>query len=147
MKETIRYLIIAPLKVISKYKYIFLIMVLYFAYFFVFHNDETNCIIKRTIGIPCPGCGMTRAAVYLLSFDFKNAFFFHPLIFIMPFLLIVFLYQDTKLFQKLAHSKIFIGSIIALFIIVYIIRMILYFPDTEPMDYFHNPIILKLLWR
>ncbi|MBN2605585.1 MAG: DUF2752 domain-containing protein [Bacilli bacterium] len=147
MKEKIISLILPPIKVISKYKYIFFFIFLYVSYFFIFHYGETNCIIKRTFGIPCPGCGMTRALIYLVSFDFKNAFFYHPLVFMMPFIIIVFLYQDTKLFWNLAHSKIAIGMIIALFIIVYIVRMILYFPDTQPMDYFHNPTILKLLWK
>ncbi|MBU1020424.1 MAG: DUF2752 domain-containing protein [Firmicutes bacterium] len=147
MKANLKYLSLAPIKIINRYKYLILFFILYFAYFFVFHNGETNCLIKRTIGIPCPGCGMTRAALYLISFDFKNAFIFHPLIYVMPFLVIIFLYQDTRLLQSLAHAKVFFGIIVLMFLVVYIIRMILYFPNTEPMDYFHNPFILKFLFK
>lgn len=147
MKAKIKYLSLAPLKIIIRYKYLILSIIGYLAYFMIFHNGESNCIVKRTIGFPCPGCGMTRALKYLLTFDFKQAFFYHPLVFIMPFLIILFLYQDTRLLSKLAHSKLLLITVITLFVLVYIFRMILYFPDVEPMNYFENSIIQKLLLR
>lgn len=93
------------------------------------------------------GCGMSRAFGYLVTFNFSNAFYYHPLVFIVPFVVLVFLLQETKFFGKLYHSKTFWGSILSLFVIVYIIRMILYFPHTDPMDYYNNPLIFKILIR
>ena len=145
MKSKIMSLIEPPVKILIKYKYLFILFILYLGYFLIFQQGEPNCLIKHTIGFPCPGCGMTRAVGYLISFDFENAFFYHPLVFTLPFLIFIFLYQDTKILGKIAHSKIFWISVIILFIIVYIIRMILYFPDTEPMDYYNNPYIIKFL--
>ncbi|MGL5702740.1 MAG: DUF2752 domain-containing protein [Cetobacterium sp.] len=33
-------------------------------------------------GIPCPTCGITRAFISLINFNFKEAFRFHPLFWI-----------------------------------------------------------------
>ena len=37
------------------------------------------CPIKFVTGISCPGCGMSRAYLSVLTFDFKAAFYYHPL--------------------------------------------------------------------
>lgn len=147
MLQKIKFLLGPPWKIILKYKYLILVIMGYLAYFMIFHNGESNCIVKRSIGIPCPGCGMTRALAYLLKFNFKEAFFYHPLVYLLPFLILIFLYQDTKAIYKLAHSKFLIIGVITLFLLVYVIRMVLYFPDVEPMNYYQDSIIAKLLWR
>ena len=120
---------------------------MYLVYFFIFHNGETNCLVKRIIGIPCMGCGMSRAFISLISFNFAEAFYFHPLVFIVPFIVAVFLFQETKFLGKIYRSKIWWSSILLLFVIVYIIRMFVYFPHTEPMDYYSNPLIFRILIR
>ena len=33
-----------------------------------------NCPIKYLIGVPCPGCGLSRALAALLRLDFRTAF-------------------------------------------------------------------------
>ncbi len=90
---------------------------------------------------------MSRAFIYLISLDFKQAFYYHPLVFIVPFIIAVFLFHETKFMSRLYHSKIWWSAILSLFVIVYIIRMILYFPTTEPMDYHSNPLILRIFLR
>ena len=35
-------------------------------------------------GIPCMGCGMTRAWIAFLSLDFKTAFLMHPMFLSVP---------------------------------------------------------------
>jgi len=37
------------------------------------------CPFKVATGLPCPGCGMTRAAIALLHGDPATSLFFHPL--------------------------------------------------------------------
>ena len=46
------------------------------------------CLISIITGFPCPGCGMTRAFVNLLTFHFKDAFYWSPSIFLWVPLLI-----------------------------------------------------------
>ena len=127
-----------------KYKHFLIIFILYISYFYIFHNGDTNCLVKHTIGIPCMGCGMSRAVVYMVTLKFAKAFQYHPLVFILPFIVLVFLFQETKFFAKLYYSKLFWGSILILFVVVYIIRMILYFPHTAPMDYYSTPLIFRI---
>lgn len=40
------------------------------------------CPMAGVLGIPCPGCGLTRATLALLHGDIATAFHFHPLVFV-----------------------------------------------------------------
>lgn len=81
------------------------------------------CLFYNYTGIPCPSCGMTRAFKSLLYFDFLKAFWYHPLF---P-LVALFPYIYVKKSQRLI---ILVGF---LFITVWILRIILLFPDVTPM--------------
>ncbi|MCA9583461.1 MAG: DUF2752 domain-containing protein [Myxococcales bacterium] len=55
--------------------------------------DGPICPTKRMIGLPCPGCGMTRATAALLSLDLSAAWAFHPAVFVViPALLALILH-------------------------------------------------------
>jgi len=41
---------------------------------------HTVCALRRTLGIDCPGCGMTRAAAALVRGEFGEATRLHPLV-------------------------------------------------------------------
>ncbi len=127
------------------YVWFVLFAALYLAFFAIVFPGEPNCLIKRTFGIPCPGCGMSRAAWSLLTFRFQDALFYHPLIVLMPFLAIILLFRNLPRIQPIYRSKWFWGSVVALFFIVYAIRMYLYFPDTAPMDYYNQSLLERLL--
>lgn len=45
-------------------------------------SDEgpTVCPFALTTGTACPGCGLTRAASYLVKGDLSTAFLYHPLV-------------------------------------------------------------------
>lgn len=43
-----------------------------------------KCPVRFLSGIPCPGCGMTRAVIALLRLDFREAYLYHPLVFAIP---------------------------------------------------------------
>jgi hypothetical protein len=49
------------------------------AAFLLAWSDTPLCPTAFFLGIPCPGCGMTRAALALLHGDLRAAFGFHPL--------------------------------------------------------------------
>lgn len=84
-----------------------------------------GCPFKYFFGVSCAGCGMTRAWIRLFQLDFAGAFSCHPLfLFPIPFLLII--YFKGYISQKLYYFLIML--IIALFFIVYLIRII------NPMD-------------
>lgn len=128
----------------KSYFWFILIISIYLLYFAIYHHGETNCLVKRTIGFPCPGCGMSRASIYFITLQFRKAFYFHPFVFVMPFIFIVVFFKNLKFVRTIFYSKVFWSSIIILFIGIYIIRMILLFPDTVPMDYYENSILKKI---
>ena len=79
---------------------------------------HTNCYIKGLFGIPCPGCGLTRAYGFLLKGDFYRAFFYHPLFWLPPAILVLLILQKFQILHK--NKKIWI-FILILVLAVYII--------------------------
>lgn len=50
------------------------------------------CIYSQVTGQECMGCGMTRACMHFIHFDFKTAFYYNPMVYlIMP--IIIFLWS------------------------------------------------------
>ncbi len=96
-------------------------------------GEGTICIISNTTGVPCPSCGLTRSVIYLLQFKFKEAFEYHPLVYLLPIWIPLLGYGILKEDGKLVTYTIYSIGIIA--IVVWAIRMFLYFPEVEPMTY------------
>lgn len=44
----------------------------------------TGCPIRRLFGVPCPGCGLTRAWICFLTGQWKAALEYHPLFLAAP---------------------------------------------------------------
>jgi len=53
------------------------------------HQIPIFCPFKAITGIPCPGCGMTRAMTSLIQGDFFNAALLNPFSFFLIFMLIL----------------------------------------------------------
>lgn len=78
------------------------------------------CPFKRLTGLPCPGCGMTRAYLALLRGDISGAFQLHPLFPLVPLLAVEIYRYARKNSKRSAYVLLAIG---ALFMLVYIIRL------------------------
>ena len=100
-------------------KYLYLIISAGLLCLFLYLTN-IGCPIKFITGISCPGCGMTRALFSLLRLDVKSAVYYHPLVIVMPVIVIIILLRN-KLGRRL--FKIFTVFFIVLFIAVYICRM------------------------
>lgn len=116
--------------------------------------NQPTCIFRNTIGIPCPGCGMTRSYIHLLHGDIAGAWEMHPLFGLVP-ILGVFAASDYILRKRQVHvrkglSYMLRGGMtvcVALFIGVYVYRMVTLFPNTEPMVFNHQafwPSIIRI---
>ena len=65
----------------------------------LFRIFSIPCPMDTLLGIPCPGCGMTRAYILLLKLDIAGAFRTHPMFWSVPILL-VYYFTDGKLLGK-----------------------------------------------
>lgn len=48
------------------------------AFFLDLESVRAVCIYRLTLGLPCPGCGLTRATVHLLHGDLTTSLRLHP---------------------------------------------------------------------
>lgn len=107
----------------------------------------TMCWVQATSGFPCPGCGSTRAAFALLEGDIAGALVWHPLILlsfaVMPYLAVRHSVFSHKKVSN-AEKYIFIG-IGVLYIGVFAVRMIMFFPHTPPMVMYDNTVLRRLM--
>lgn len=55
----------------------------------VLFKNGFKCVFRTLTGVPCPGCGMTRAMISVLKFEFSDAFYYHPLFCVPPLMLVV----------------------------------------------------------
>ncbi|MBN2221358.1 MAG: DUF2752 domain-containing protein [Vallitaleaceae bacterium] len=123
------------------------IVVFYYAFIHLTHRS-TSCVYKNIFGIPCPGCGMTRSYKALLKLDFQQAFYYHPLFFLVPILFLFILVQFCLLKKKGKANRWIewiLYIMVGLFLVVYVYRMILFFPHTAPMDFYHEGLIPKVI--
>lgn len=108
-------------------------------------GSKTLCFYKNVFGIPCPGCGLTRAIVWFFRGDPARAFAFHPLFPLVILCLSVIVFRAFGPFKRLYHNQVFwIGSLILL-VGVWIARMYFYFPLHEPMTFHHHSLASQVM--
>ena len=68
-----------------------------FIYALLVHTSEdgfvVECAFKNIFNLYCPGCGGSRALLYLFKLDFASAFFAYPPIYVLLFFLV---YLDAR---------------------------------------------------
>lgn len=91
------------------------------------------------------GCGGTRALHVLMQGDFMESMRFHPLIipaiFLFGIYAVLFFIKGRSAAKKLDKIML-IFSIIAF--VLFIVRMILFFPNTEPMTFNFDSIVGRI---
>lgn len=81
-----------------------------------------GCPIHYFTGIPCPGCGMTRAILSLLRLDLGGALYYHPLVFLLPVpVLLLFVKKGPPAYLAVRTGALYAAG--ALFIGVYLYRL------------------------
>lgn len=71
------------------------------------YKELTSCAIRRMCGLPCPGCGGTRAFYYLFQGDFVKSFELNPTVVfgITSYLHFMFLYFYRKHISRMIGTK------------------------------------------
>ncbi len=88
-----------------------------------------NCLFHFIFHYPCPGCGLTRAFLSCFRGDFRQAFRYHPLFVLIPVIVVLFLFKNVKRLKWLYYKNLIWYFIIFVFILTYIIRIFVYFPQ------------------
>ncbi len=117
----------------------------------------STCFFSSVFGIPCAGCGSTRAITFLWEGKLGAALRMHPLILVTLILIVVITTFTIARFIMKKRGKtlrsplsprltnIIFFSLVVLYLATYVIRMILYFPHTEPMVYNHHSVWGRLI--
>lgn len=72
------------------------------------------CLFNLLLGLKCPGCGMTRAAVAMTHLDIAGAFSYNKLsVTVVPLLIVILLIQEYR-YIKTASRKISLPETILL---------------------------------
>lgn len=80
-----------------------------------------KCVFKELIGIPCPGCGITRALLSLILLDFKSAFEYNPMIYCYIISVVIYVVLKNKSERTLDWLLWFN---VALSIVVWLYRLV-----------------------
>ncbi|WP_237579104.1 DUF2752 domain-containing protein [Candidatus Enterococcus willemsii] len=103
------------------------------------------CLFRWITGIPCPGCGMTRSFLHLLSGQIDEAFYYHPLFWLVPILFGIVLLRKQPIIQKVYASKAFWTAMLVVILGVYSYRMVQFFPHQVPLDFEEKALIPRIL--
>ena len=76
----------------------------YLAFVLTMYRLGVGCLFLTRLGVPCPGCGMTRALLALLRLNFASALGYHPMVFALPVMYLYFLF-DGQLFAKRSADR------------------------------------------
>lgn len=119
------------------------------------------CPSVLIFGLPCPGCGMTRAAVSLFTGNWQEVMQYNPMVIFWLGAVLTFLYlryvKDFRSGRKGVDEaggsseravKFWWRMLIVLVLVttaVFIIRMYLYFPGEAPLVYTPGNLLERLL--
>ncbi len=70
-------------EVVAALRRALLVLALVGAGAFAILHEVPLCPSATLFGVPCPGCGLTRASLALLRGDWRGALGFHPLVFLL----------------------------------------------------------------
>lgn len=103
------------------------------------------CFLKGIFGIPCPGCGGTRAMILLAEGDVLGSLDMNPS---SPLLFFCLLNEIRVNYFRKGSKKaadIFLAATVFLSIAVYIVKMKMYFPVREPYVFNSQAFLLRLI--
>ncbi|MDR1766320.1 MAG: DUF2752 domain-containing protein [Lachnospiraceae bacterium] len=106
----------------------------------------TFCLVYATTGVPCPGCGGTRALLALLRGDLHASLHYHALL--VPATLALAVYFAVWLTHEKVPkaAAVVMVALVAVMVAYYGVRMIAMFPRESPMTV-NGKAILPRIWK
>jgi hypothetical protein len=94
------------------YNKLLLIIILFFPIFLYLipldwiNKQHTICLIKNVFGIDCFGCGITRAVLSGIHFNFEKAINYNKMVvFVLPLLIYVWIKTSMSFYKKLLTTR------------------------------------------
>lgn len=103
------------------------------------------CPSKELLGLPCPGCGLTRSILLILQGRFAESWHLQPFGYAWLLLAVVF-FLDRYLLES--RQKVWVTLLVVIcigMVALYGYRMIIMFPGEEPMTYYEGN-LLRRIW-
>lgn len=86
---------------------------------------DIGCVFRLMTGIPCPGCGMTRAWLAALRLDFAAAIAYHPLYWAVPIAFVLAFVREEMASGKVKRGiDVVVATLCVLVIAVWIVRLV-----------------------
>lgn len=116
--------------------------IVFVVYYLIVHTIyDAFCPLLVVTGIPCAGCGLTRAALYLLQGRLPQAAYINPSIFLIILFLLYCGYFRYIKGSKIKGFHVVLAILIICMLGIYICRMYLYFPERVPYVYHSNNVL------
>ncbi len=99
--------------------------------FYYAPEQATECTMKMLFGIPCPGCGGTRAIMALLKGKILTSIYYHALV---PYSVVIYgVFFVTQTLQRLTKGKIkgvkfhnwYLWVVLVILIVQYIMKLVI----------------------
>ncbi len=118
---------------IRQYIWVAAVFLIYYQILHSLYN--AFCPFLIVTGIPCAGCGLTRAGLYLLRGQFVRAAFMNPSIYPTAAFLVYCGYFRYIRGEAVKGVRAAIPLLVVSMLVIYGVRMYLYFPDRAPYVY------------
>ena len=82
-----------------------------------------GCPVQHFTGVPCPGCGLSRAVYALLRLDFAAAFRYHPMVYVLPPVVLYVLFGKKPLLGSKTRERALLWGVMTLWTAVWIARL------------------------
>lgn len=86
---------------------------------------DLPCLFRHMTGIPCPGCGLSRAWLSALRLELSAAVHHHPMFWSIPVLAVYYL-RDGRLFRNRKLNLWIFLLTAAGWLVSYIIRLVIF---------------------
>lgn len=103
------------------------------------------CPSRELLGLPCPGCGLTRSMLLILRGSFAESWQLQPFGCAWLALAAVFV-LDRYVFET--RQRLWMGLLAAIcigMVALYGYRMVTQFPHTEPMTYYEGNLLRRII--
>ncbi|WP_455619668.1 DUF2752 domain-containing protein [Eisenbergiella sp.] len=142
MKEKAKAVLMRIGKDVKQYKWAAAAFLVY--YIVVKRVFHAFCPLLILTGLPCPGCGTTRALLYIFQGQFGRAWRLNPCAFLWV-LFGIYLFSRRYVQGKEAKWAMkFLAATAALMILVYVYRMVAEFPGHPPMTFRRDNILNRI---